>query len=100
MWWLVHPVVWPRGVFWRTRCGLAPVRQQRLQPGPLLIGQIVTIEHAPVLPHPAVLIHGTRSNRETLALLDAGDRPGALDRYRLIYAQVRAEPQTMTFDAS
>jgi hypothetical protein len=39
-----------------------PIRQQRLQPGPLRIGQIVTIKHQQGLPHPALLIHGTRSS--------------------------------------
>src|SRR5215218_2786434 len=38
------------------------IGQQWLQPGPLLIGQIVTIEHADGLPHPPFKIRGTRSN--------------------------------------
>ena len=37
-----------------------PVRQQRLQPSPLRIGQIMTIKHPSELPHPPALIHGTR----------------------------------------
>src|SRR5215203_3285167 len=37
------------------------IGQQWLQPGPLLIGQIVTIEHADGLPHPPFKIRGTRS---------------------------------------
>src|ERR687897_3453175 len=37
-----------------------PVRQQRLQPGPLPISQIVTIEHKPALPNPPVKIGETR----------------------------------------
>src|SRR6185436_368128 len=36
--------------------------QQRLQPGPFLVGQIVSIEHADGLPHPPVKIRGTRSS--------------------------------------
>lgn len=36
--------------------------------------------------------------RETLALLDVDDKPGAVARYRLIYPQVRALLQTMSFD--
>ena len=39
------------------------VRQQRLQPSPLLIGQIVTIKHQRGLQPPAEPIHGTRSSR-------------------------------------
>jgi hypothetical protein len=38
------------------------IGQQRLQPGPLFIGQIVTIEHGDRLPHPPLKIRGTRSN--------------------------------------
>lgn len=38
--------------------------------------------------------------RETLALLDADDRPGAVARYRLIYVHVRALLQTMEFSIS
>src|SRR3954471_13411012 len=36
--------------------------QQRLQPGPFLVGQIVSIEHTDGLPHPPVKIRGTRSS--------------------------------------
>src|SRR3954447_8445930 len=36
--------------------------QQRLQPGPFLVGQIMTIEHETGLPHPLIKIRGTRSN--------------------------------------
>jgi hypothetical protein len=36
--------------------------QQRLQPGPFLVGQIVSIEHAGGLPHLPVKIRGTRSS--------------------------------------
>lgn len=37
--------------------------------------------------------------RDTLALLDAGDRPGALARYRHLYADVRAALLTMEFES-
>src|SRR4029079_16962206 len=39
--------------------------QQRLQPGPFLVGQIMTIEHETVLPRPLIKIRGTRSSRST-----------------------------------
>src|SRR3954463_15731270 len=38
------------------------VRQQRLQPGPFLVGQIMTMQHQKDLLHPALKIRGTRSN--------------------------------------
>ena len=38
------------------------VGQQRLHPGPLRIGQIVSMQHPPGLPHPALKIRGTRSS--------------------------------------
>src|SRR3954471_13720639 len=38
------------------------VRQQKLHPGPLRIGQIVSMQHPPGLPHPALKIRGTRSS--------------------------------------
>src|SRR5215207_10043461 len=37
------------------------VRQQRLQPGPFLVGQIMTMQHQKDLLHPALKIRGTRS---------------------------------------
>jgi hypothetical protein len=37
--------------------------QQRLQPGPLLVGQIMAIQHGPGLQHPPTMIYGTRSSR-------------------------------------
>src|SRR4051795_10903420 len=37
-----------------------PVRQQRLQPDPLRISQIMTIEHRPALPNPPAQIGETR----------------------------------------
>ena len=40
----------------------ALVGLQRLQPGPLRIGQIMTIEHQLGLPHLAFKIRGTRSS--------------------------------------
>src|SRR3954447_3959517 len=42
------------------------VRQQRLHPCPLRIGQIVSMQHPPGLPHPALKIRGTRSSRRAL----------------------------------
>src|SRR5215212_7477013 len=42
--------------------------QQRLQPGPFLVGQIVSIEHTDGLPHPPVKIRGTRSSRQASSL--------------------------------
>src|SRR6185312_491007 len=52
----------------RTVIGPAPTSlrfltgQQRLQPGPFLVGQIMTIEHADGLLHPLIKIRGTRSS--------------------------------------
>ncbi len=42
-----------------------PVRQERLQPSPLRISQIVTIEHRPGLPNPPVKIGETRPSSTT-----------------------------------
>ena len=53
------------------------IGQQRLQPSPFLIGQVVTIEHADGLPHPPVKIHGTRSSQSlhgSRGLTDTHDR--------------------------
>ena len=36
------------------------VRQQRLQPSPFLVGQVMAIKHKQDLPHPPTEIHGTR----------------------------------------
>jgi DNA-binding GntR family transcriptional regulator len=36
--------------------------------------------------------------RETLALLDADDRPGAVERYRQIYRDYRARLETLLFE--
>src|SRR3954466_9781920 len=47
------------------------IRQQRLQPSPLLIGQVMTMQHTKDLPHPALKIRGTRSSRTPRP---AGDR--------------------------
>src|ERR671910_2881145 len=38
------------------------VGQQRFQTSPFRIGQIVSMQHPPGLPHPALKIRGTRSN--------------------------------------
>src|SRR3954462_5618151 len=43
------------------------VRQQRLQPGPFLVGQIMTMQHQKDLLHPALKISGTRSSRTPLS---------------------------------
>ena len=59
------------------------IGQQRLQPSPFLIGQIVTIEHADGLPHPPVKIHGTRSSGVCLC-----DRPRWAQRLALRVRQV------------
>src|SRR5215203_1398512 len=37
------------------------IGQQRFQPGPFVVGQIMTVQHAKDLPHPALKIRGTRS---------------------------------------
>src|SRR5829696_4740943 len=39
------------------------VGQQRFQTSPFRIGQIVSMQHPPGLPHPALKIRGTRSKR-------------------------------------
>src|SRR3954454_25198202 len=46
------------------------VGQQRFQARPLRNGQIVSMQHPPGLPHPALKIHGTRSS-----VSDAPARP-------------------------
>src|SRR3954451_10255468 len=56
-----------------------PVRQQRLQPDPLRISQIVTIEHRPGLPTPPAKIGETRPS--TASSLEA-TLPTAAGRYR------------------
>src|SRR3954451_12908672 len=45
-----------------------PVRQQRLQPDPLRISQIVTIEHRPGLPNPPAQIGETRPSTATAVM--------------------------------
>src|SRR5829696_5907084 len=40
-------------------------RQQRLQPGPLRVGQVMTIKHTLRLPHPPAKIRGTRPSAST-----------------------------------
>src|SRR6201989_2001186 len=42
------------------------IGQQRFQPGPFLVGQIVTMQHEKDLPYPALMIRGTRSNMEAV----------------------------------
>src|SRR5215208_7228647 len=46
--------------------------QQRFQTSPFRIGQIVSMQHPPGLPHPALKIRGTRSNPPTLGAGYAG----------------------------
>jgi len=41
------------------------VGQQRFQTSPFRIGQIVSMQHPPGLPHPALKIRGTRSRPVT-----------------------------------
>src|SRR5438270_7272718 len=50
-----HPVIRPAPTPRRRA-----IRQQRLQPGPFLISQIMTIKHTDDLPDPHQEIHGTR----------------------------------------
>src|SRR5215207_2129135 len=52
-----RPVIGPTTTPLRLLAG-----QQRFQPGPFLIGQIVSIEHPLGLPHPLIKIRGTRSS--------------------------------------
>jgi hypothetical protein len=49
----------------------------RLQPGPFLIGQVMTVEHEQGLSHPQIKIHGTRSSGA-----DAPARPGVFGGLR------------------
>src|SRR3954454_17505103 len=58
-----RPVIGPTTTPLRLLAG-----QQRLQPGPFLIGQIVSIEHPLGLPHPLIKIRGTRSNGMTMTV--------------------------------
>ena len=39
------------------------IGQQRFQPGPFVVDQIMTMQHAKDLPHPALKIRGTRARR-------------------------------------
>src|SRR5262249_743438 len=52
-----HPVIRPPTTPTRT-----PIGQQWLQPSPLIISQIMTIQHAEDLPHPAPELHRPRSS--------------------------------------
>ena len=51
------------------------IGQQRLQPGPFLVSQIMTMQHRLGLPHPVVKIRGTRSNGHLLDLTGAAPAP-------------------------
>src|SRR3954451_16975654 len=53
------------------------VGQQRFQTSPFRIGQIVSMQHPPGLPHPALKIRGTRSSGA-----DAPARPGVFGGLR------------------
>src|SRR5215218_3038537 len=48
------------------------VGQQRFQTSPFRIGQIVSMQHPPGLPHPALKIRGTRSSVAWQKLIDGG----------------------------
>src|SRR3954452_13299123 len=72
-------VIGPAPTPWRSLTG-----QQRLQPGPFLVGQIMTIEHETGLPHPLIKIRGTRSSTdfrwpELVAVTDLASPRRALD---------------------
>src|SRR3954453_21471842 len=62
------------------------VGQQRFQTSPFRIGQIVSMQHPPGLPHPALKIRGTRSSvrrvdhltPEVVDFLSEGTRTGKL----------------------
>src|SRR3954466_3686310 len=50
------------------------VRQQKLHPGPLRIGQIVSMQHPPGLPHPALKIRGHASSPASAASADTSPK--------------------------
>jgi hypothetical protein len=50
------------------------IGQQRLQPGPFLVSQIMTMQHAPGLPHPTLMIRGTRSRPATRCQIHSSPR--------------------------
>ena len=60
-------------------------RQQRLQPDPFLIGQIVSIEHPLGLPHPLIKIRGTRS-KLSMDIVHPESAGVLIDRHRHIQA--------------
>src|SRR3954454_2226011 len=79
-----RPVIGPTTTPLRLLAG-----QQRLQPGPFLIGQIVSIEHPLGLPHPLIKIRGTRSSRRaTRAAVGSG--------VNLQRRPIRSEPSLRT----
>src|ERR1700710_1982799 len=51
-----HAVIRPPPTPTRSLIG-----QQRFQPGPFLVSQVMTVQHEKALPHPALMIRGTRS---------------------------------------
>src|SRR3954466_8270938 len=50
------------------------VGQQRLHPGPFRIGQIVSMQHPPGLPHPALKIRGHASSPASAASADTSPK--------------------------
>ena len=65
------------------------IRQQRLQPSPFPISQIMTIKHTDDLPDPPHEIHGTRPSRG-VGVVDAADLQGR--RVREIVRDHRFDP--------
>ena len=49
------------------------IGQQRFQPGPFLVGQVMAMQHEKDLPHPAVMIRGTRSDMEAILSRGQGE---------------------------
>jgi hypothetical protein len=79
-----HAVIGPTTTPLRFLAG-----QQRLQPSPLLVAQIVSIEHPLGLPHPLIKIRGTRSS-EVHHTLVIGIERSASSRAGLCMAGQRA----------
>jgi hypothetical protein len=57
-----------------------PIGQQRLQPSPFLVGQVMAIKHTQDLPHPPGLIHGTRPSPGEFERRRPRRASGALER--------------------
>src|SRR3954471_2345962 len=75
-----HAVIGPPPTPTRSLTG-----QQRFQPRPFLVGQIMTMQHETDLPHPALMIRGTRSS-------PAGGPYGLHQRRRAPRAAARGRP--------